>query len=128
MGETSNDTERMLTVSVVEDDETARKAIGRAIRWLGYSTKSYDSAEEFLAAGEATDCLVSDVALPGMSGLELQETMRDNRPSVPMILITANNDESVERRARVNGADGFFRKPLDLEQMLDCIQRVLERS
>jgi FixJ family two-component response regulator len=119
--------ERIRTVSIVDDDASVRKALSRACCWLGYETLSFDSAEAFLKSGAATDCLVTDVGLPGISGLELQETICDNGPHMPVILMTGRGDASIESRAMANGADGFFRKPLELEELLECIQRTVER-
>jgi FixJ family two-component response regulator len=119
------DVERIPTVSIVADDAFVRKTIERACKSLGFSSKSYDSAEAFLESGDATDCLVSDVGLPGINGLKLQETMRYRQPQVPVFLMTASADRLIESRAFANGAEGVFRKPLEIERLLESIQRIL---
>ena len=115
-------------VSIVEDDDLVRRAIERACRWSGFLTKSYDSAEAFLESGDATNCLITDIRLPGICGLELQERLRESDPKVAVFVITGSDDASLRNRAMASGAEGFFRKPLELEQLLDCIQRALMRT
>ena len=120
-----SDVKKIPTVSIVEDDASVQKSLKRFIRLFGFECQVYESAESFMESIDTTDCLVSDIALPGMSGLELQKHMRSIRPNVPVLLMTASADKSIETRGVANGAAGFFRKPLDMDRMLECIQQVL---
>ena len=121
-------TEKMATVSIVDDDPSVRKSILRACRLSGLAPKPYGSAEEFLTSGETPDCLVSDVGLPGINGLELQQVVRAATPQVPVILITARTDKYIKSWALNEGAFDVLRKPLDADQLLQTIQRAVGRE
>ena len=120
-----SDVKKIPMVSIVEDDVSVQKSLKRSIRLLGFDCQAYETAESFLESVDTTDCLVSDIVLPGMSGLELQDKMRSTRPNVPILLMTASAEKSIETRGVANGAAGFFRKPFDMDRMLECLQQVL---
>jgi FixJ family two-component response regulator len=100
-------------VSVVDDDESVRESLPDLLRQLGYSARAFSSAEEFLTSdcvGE-TRCLILDIAMPGMTGPDLQQELTARGQGIPIIFITALADETVRRRAFEQGAVGCLLKP-----------------
>lgn len=122
-------TERPL-VCVVDDDESVREALPDLLRELGFTVQAYASAEDFLAAGriESTRCLILDVAMPGMSGPDLQLELRRRAHAVPIVFITAHADQSVRRQMREEGAIDCLFKPFSESELLGAINRALERD
>jgi FixJ family two-component response regulator len=114
-------------VTIVDDDPSVRKALGRLCKTAGYSVKLYDSGESFSDAEitAETDFLILDVNLPGKSGLELQAELVAADAHCPILFITAYEDESARRRAIEGGAIDFLGKPLDVDRLLDLIGDVL---
>lgn len=114
-----------ISVSIVDDDPGSRCALASLIRSLGFSTTVFDSAAAFLASPSpaAAACLVSDLHMPEMGGLELLARMRDQRPDCPVILVTAYPSEAVEWMATEAGACGFFSKPLGAD-FLAALERI----
>jgi len=114
-------------ISIVDDDPSVVRALERLCRSAGYQVKSYESAEDFLAAeeSEATDCLILDVHLPGLDGFELQAHLLKTERPVPIIFITAFDGEDSRAKAIEAGARAFLRKPLDTDHLLDVIQDAL---
>jgi len=100
-------------VAVVEDDAPSRTALGRLLRAAGFEPALFESAEAYIDAAPASSCVVVDVQLPGMSGIELQQRLRDTGPAPPMIMITASHDGIIRERAQRNGCAAFFWKPVD---------------
>ncbi len=120
-----NDTSAQITV--VDDDPSVRKALSRLISAAGYRASVYESAEEYLQSVERqTDCLVLDVHLPGMTGLELQSTLRRTSPEIPVVFISAFSDQHAQAQAIQDGAVDFLPKPLDSDRLLDAIARAFE--
>ena len=117
----------MVVISIVDDDELSRDAISRLIRSLGYATAAFASAEEFLHSGRVSEtaCLVSDVQMPGMSGLELQDWLKARGPQLPIIFITAFPETEARRRALAGGALGFLDKPFSEETLMACLDQAL---
>ena len=117
----------MVVISIVDDDELSRDAISRLIRSLGYATATFASAEEFLHSGRVSEtaCLVSDVQMPGMSGLELQDWLKARGPQLPIIFITAFPETEARRRALAGGALGFLDKPFSEETLMACLDQAL---
>ena len=115
------------TVSIVDDDDAVRTATQTFVRSLGYKTAVFASAEDFLRAPErdTADCLIADVQMPGMSGLDLQRHLAESGNRLPVILITAFPQDHVRRQAEAEGAFGFFAKPFDGRLMIECIERAL---
>jgi FixJ family two-component response regulator len=116
-----------LTVAVVDDDEAVRDALSNLLASLDLGVATFASAEEFLASSACSvaACLITDVQMPGMSGLDLQRHLIENGNRIPVILITAFPRDHVRQRAEADGAFGFFAKPFDGGRMIDCIERAL---
>src|ERR1700683_4586151 len=102
-------------VSAVDDDFRVRESIASLVESAGYTPMVYCSAEEFLQSGTlaATGCMITDVRMPGIGGLELQRRVRLERPELAVILISAHVDEEIRLRALAQGAAGFLYKPFD---------------
>ena len=114
-------------ISVVDDDESVRTATEALLRSIGYEVKTFASAELFLESGalRETECLVLDVQMPGIDGLELQRELNEAGFRVPIIFITANEEGTHRQRAIEAGAVNFFCKPFDAKAFLAAIQLVL---
>ena len=114
-------------VSIVDDDESVRLATTLLVASLGLDAIGFASAPAFLAsaAPEETCCLIVDVNMPDMSGIELQATLQRRRPSLPVIFITAFPSDEIERRARSGGATCFLVKPFKPDALVDCINAAL---
>jgi FixJ family two-component response regulator len=117
-------------VAIVDDDASVRQSARRLIRSFGYRAEAFGSAEEFLDSGQAkkTACLILDVRMPRMDGLELQRRLAGSKPPIPIVFITARASEEEERRALQAGAVAFLRKPVEKEALLRVLGTVLERS
>ena len=115
------------TVAVVDDDEAVRGALSNLLASLDLGVATFASAEEFLAspACRAAACLITDVQMPGMSGLDLQRHLASEGNRIPVILITAFPQDRLRQQADAEGAFGFFAKPFDGRLMIDCIERAL---
>jgi FixJ family two-component response regulator len=109
---------------VVDDDASFRRAVGRLIRLWGYRTSSFASAEEYLRIGIETDCIVLDLHLEGMSGLELQTLLSAQSKSVPIIFVSAMDDPIARRLALDGGAVAYLEKPFDGYRLLEILQAV----
>jgi len=114
-------------VSVVDDDESVRESLPDLLRMLGFAAQAFSSAEEFLASNyiDQTRCLILDVAMPGMSGPDLQTELKLRRQDIPVVIITAQTDEAVRRRVFEQGAAGFLLKPFSDVALLDAINTAL---
>jgi FixJ family two-component response regulator len=116
-------------ISVVDDDHSVRESLARLIRSVGFGVQVFGSAEEFLSAGHGrqADCLILDIRMPGMSGLELQRELSRSNRELPVIFITAHgSDDEVRRRALVAGAVDYLLKPLKEEEVLKAIEAALD--
>jgi FixJ family two-component response regulator len=115
-------------VSIVDDDESIRTAMSSLVRSLGYEASAFSSAAAFLASPRLQEarCLIVDVQMPGMSGLDLQDELRVRSHSIPIIFITAFPEEDLRRRAEAAGAMGFFGKPVDGETIIRCLNKALQ--
>lgn len=115
-------------IAIVDDDRSVREAAKTLIRSLGYATAAFASAEEFLESGclRDTACLITDVQMPGMSGVDLQDHLTANGHGMPVIFVTAYSDERVQARALEAGAFGFLSKPFTEESLIACLDRALE--
>ena len=114
-------------IAIVDDDESARSAIYGVLRSVGLNPQSFSSAEEFLASGRQNEasCLITDVRMPGMSGLELQGRLAGEGCRIPIIFITAYGDERVRAQAMKGGAIGFLGKPFDDKVLLESVSSAL---
>jgi FixJ family two-component response regulator len=100
-------------VAVVEDDAPSRKALGRLLQAAGFEPALFESAEAFIEAAPSPLCIVLDVRLPGMSGIELQERLRATGAAPPIIVTTASHEAAIQEHAQQNGCAAFFWKPVD---------------
>jgi FixJ family two-component response regulator len=114
-------------VAVIEDDESYRVAVQRLLKSAGLSVQAFGSAEAFLDSGQQreTGCLISDIRMPGMSGLELQSKLNADHCPIPTIFITAHGDEKMRLQAMRGGAVKFFAKPFDGETLLEAVRVAL---
>jgi FixJ family two-component response regulator len=114
-------------VAIVDDDESVREALQALIKTDGIPTLAFASAEAFLDSGELkhVGCLISDIRMPGMSGLELQSRLNSERCKIPIIFITAHGDEKVRMQALRSGAVEFLVKPFDDEALLESVRAAL---
>ena len=117
-------------ISIVDDDESVRTAMSSLVRSLGYRAYEFESAEAFLASPRLQDasCLIVDVQMPGMSGLDLQDALLVREQVVPIIFITAFPTDSLRQRAEAAGAAGFFSKPVDSQMIIRCLDVALSSS
>jgi len=115
-------------ISIVDDDDALRMSLENLIRSIGWQVQGFSSAEAFLRSNQAhqTGCLILDVRMPGMSGLELQSHMAMNHSQVPIILITAHEDHGQKARALQAGAVAFLHKPFYQDELLNAIDAALK--
>jgi FixJ family two-component response regulator len=113
-------------ISVVDDDPSMSRMLCRAIKAAGLRVDAFGSAEEFLDSGasQKSVCLILDMNLPGMSGLELQQLLNASRQEVPIIFMSAQADEATQLRALEAGACGFLRKPFSIESLLATLRSI----
>jgi FixJ family two-component response regulator len=117
-------------VSVVDDDESVRRTTNRLIESFGFRAAVFESAEIFLSSGQLhdTSCLIVDVRMPGVNGLQLQSQLAAAGCRIPIIFITAYDDKESRRRAMQAGAVAFLRKPFSDEQLLEIIRSALRQE
>ncbi|MCF4127510.1 response regulator transcription factor [Methylobacterium sp. SyP6R] len=118
---------RTPTIAIVDDDEAVRTATASLVRSLGYAAQTYACAQDFLRAAPATspDCLITDVQMPGMTGIELQERLRQEGRTLPVIVVTAFASDALHRRALASGACAFLEKPVGGDLMEHSLQVAL---
>lgn len=111
----------------VDDDYRVRESLASLLESAGFSPVMFASAEDFLISGAISHagCLITDVRMPGMDGLELQRRVRRERPTLPVIFITAHNNSDIRLRALADGAIEFLYKPFDAAELLQVIERAL---
>jgi len=116
------------TIAIIDDDESIRVATSSFVRSLGFAAAAFSSAEEYLTSPERhrSVCLISDVQMPGMSGLDLQSYLAAQGHRVPIIFITAFPDDNVRSRALAQGAVCFLDKPFDSQALSRCIDMALK--
>jgi FixJ family two-component response regulator len=116
-------------VSVVEDDQFFRESMKRLMRSLGYKAETFASAADFLASPRLaeTACLIADVNMPGMTGIELYRHLEDSDNAIPTILVTAYGDDDVEARALRDGVICYLRKPVDEKLLKQCLLAALRQ-
>jgi FixJ family two-component response regulator len=115
-------------VSVVDDDESVRESLPDLLKVCGFSAQAFSSAEDFLASGLVgqTKCLILDIAMPGMSGPDLQQELRRLRREIPIVYITALRDETVRPRMLEQGAVECLFKPFSAAALLDAVTTALQ--
>jgi FixJ family two-component response regulator len=116
-------------ISIVDDDEAVRNATKALIRSLGYRVATFASAEDFLKSDRLreTSCLISDVQMPGLNGLELQEHLTAAGHRIPTIFVTAFPDDRLRDRAMRSGAVSFMSKPFSEANLIVCLDRALQK-
>lgn len=114
-------------VAIVDDDESVRSALLGAMKATDLLAQAFASAEEYLASGmqDETGCLIADIRMPGMSGLELQARLEAERRQIPIVFISAHGDEEIRLRALRGGAVEFLTKPFERKALLDCVRTAL---
>jgi FixJ family two-component response regulator len=117
-------------IAIVDDDEPLREALGSVMKAAGFATNTFATAEEFLESTtqRETACLILDVRLPGMSGIELQQRLADADSTVPIIFVTAHGDASLRDLVMKSGAAGFLNKPVRSDALLREIQAALAKN
>ena len=117
-------------VAIVDDDASVRRSTCRLIRSFGFRAEAIESAEEFLASGRAAHpaCVIQDVRMPGLDGLELQRRLAEIDPRLPIVFLSAHASDAEELRARQAGAVDFLRKPVAKETLLGVLRTILETS
>jgi FixJ family two-component response regulator len=118
------------TVFVVDDDADVRESVQELLESVGLLSQSFGTAQEFLAVGrgDGPSCLILDVRLPGISGLDLQHELKRVRISIPIIFLTAHADVPMSVKAMKSGAVEFLTKPFRQQDLLDAVQRSLTRA
>ena len=114
-------------VTVVDDDESMRESLPDLLLEFGYAARAFSSAEEFLASDcvDRTKCLILDIAMPGMTGPELQQELKVRRQEIPIIFITANRDETIRARMLEQGAEECLFKPFGDNALFEALQSAL---
>jgi FixJ family two-component response regulator len=116
------------SIAIVDDDEDVRKAVHGVLRSAGLLPRSFASAEAFLGSGQRSEtaCLIADIQMPGMNGLDLQARLAEDGSRIPIIFITAYGDTRTRTRAMNAGALDFLEKPFDDNILLERIRTALE--
>ena len=117
-------------ITIVDDDESVRESLPDLIREFGFSANAFSSAEEFLESDslDATKCLILDISMPGMSGPELQKELKLRGREIPIVFITANNEETDRRRLLEQGAIDCLFKPFSEAELLSAINAALRAT
>jgi FixJ family two-component response regulator len=123
-----NTEEKNILIAIVDDDDLMRTALQGLLKSVGLPAQAFASAEEFLESGQQhqTACLIADIRMPGMSGLELQARLNAERCRIPTIFITAHGDTKMRIQALRAGAVEFLAKPFDDEVLLENVRAALE--
>ena len=118
------------TVFIIDDDPSVRKSLSRLVRSLGFGSESFASAEEFLGREryDGVGCIVLDVRMPGLSGMDLQDELARVEYAIPIIFITGHGDIPMSVRAMKKGAVDFLPKPFDDDQLLEALTRAVEQA
>ena len=118
------------TVFIVDDDADVRESLQELLESVGLHSQSFRTAQEFLAVGrgDAPSCLILDVRLPGISGLDLQHELKRRRTNIPIVFLTAHADVPMSVKAMKSGAVEFLTKPFRQQDLLDAVQRSLTRA
>lgn len=114
-------------IAVVDDDESLRLALVGLVRSMGFRATGFGSAAAFLASAElgTSDCLITDIHMPGLSGIDLQRHLAKRRPTLPIIMITARTDPGLREQAVAEGAVCVLMKPFEADMLASCLERAL---
>jgi FixJ family two-component response regulator len=115
---------RHLEIAVIDDDESFRVALVESLFSLGYGASGYASAEGYVGAigDKSFNCIVSDIHMPGMSGLDLIKCLASRGATIPVVLITARSDSNLKAKAATAGAAALLRKPFEMNDLIGCIE------
>ena len=116
-------------IYIVDDDPSVRRGLTRLLKAAGFKVRAFASGNEFLDYAKPTenDCVVADVHMPGLNGLELQQALLADGMCVPIILMTGRDDQGARTAARSSGAAAFFTKPFDDQALIDTIKFAIKR-
>lgn len=114
-------------IAIVDDDRSVREALTSLVRSMGYAAVAFECAEDFLKSKprHSVSCVIADVQMPGMSGLELYDRLSASGKPIPTVLITAYPDDGARERAFAAGVIGYLSKPFDEEDLLGCVRSAL---
>jgi len=113
-------------IAIVDDDPWVRRSLDRLMRSAGFKTECFGSAEEFLeSADDFLGCVILDLKLPGMNGLELQRRLADEDRKIPIVFVSAHDDRASKSQALKAGATAFLKKPFGVEALLDAVDSAL---
>jgi FixJ family two-component response regulator len=116
-------------IAIIDDDEVMRTGLATLVRSAGYRVQCFASAEEFLELGENSwrgfACVIADIQMPGLSGIELKERLSATQAALPVIMITARNEPNLEESAAAVGATCFLRKPFEAAVLIHCLEQAL---
>jgi len=114
-------------ISIIDDDDSLCNAVAGLLRSFGYEARGFASAEAFLAweGAGGCDCVITDIHMPGMSGIDLKHVLVARQRAVPVIMITARSDPGVEARALSSGAVCLLRKPFQADALIECVNKAL---
>ena len=115
-------------IAIIDDDESMRNAVVALVRSSGYNARGFASAEEFLGCGAVASsaCVITDIQMPQMSGIELKRHLAACHCPVPVIMFTARHDPGVEESALASGAAFFLRKPFEAHTLISCLESALK--
>jgi len=115
-------------LSVVDDDESVRESLPDLLGEFGFAARVFSSAEEFLSSDsiDETTCLILDIAMPGMSGPELQQVLKSQGREIPIVFLTGQQDETIRARVLKEGAAGFLLKPFSDTALLAAVEAALQ--
>jgi len=115
---------RDLEIAVIDDDQSFRMALVESLSSLGYGADGYASVEDYIGStgGKSFDCVVTDIHMPGMSGLDLMKRLAAGGSTTPVVLITARSDTNLEAKAAAAGAAWLLRKPFEINELIECIE------
>ncbi len=126
----SNLSKNISIIAIVDDGSAVREATARLVRSLGYHASTFGSADDFLNSEQIhdTSCIITDLHMPGLSGIDLQDWLIARGHHIPLIFITAYPDENVRMRAMKAGAVGFLSKPYNHDHFLGCLDKALKAN
>lgn len=121
---------RDIDIAVIDDDDSFRVALVESLSSLGYQADGYISAEDYISTvgGKSFSCVVTDIHMPGMSGLDLIKRLAAQGSTTPVVLITARSDTNIEAKAAAAGAVCLLRKPFEISELIGCIEGAAGRT
>jgi FixJ family two-component response regulator len=119
---------RKFAIAVIDDDESFRLALVGSLRSLDYDARGFASVEEFIARSgdKSSDCVITDLHMPGMSGLDLIRQLKAGGSTLPAIMVTGRPEPGLEAKAAAGGAVCLLRKPFETDSLIDCLEKALK--